>query len=182
MDPLRIYDYLAAARRRLLDAVRTLTPEEYLRPFPFGLTTVGATVTHMMLSEWYYIERVEGREVPPYERWPIQYENPPSLTVIEPIWREQEVRVRSVLAAQTDAVGADGSRGWDRRIAYESFPDDTRGRRRFLLCATAGDYVIQLALHEVHHRSQAMSMLRQLGQPVQDIDYNDLMFERRELS
>ncbi|GIK17267.1 MAG: hypothetical protein BroJett003_22310 [Planctomycetota bacterium] len=76
--------------------------------------------------------------MPPYEQWPIQYENPPSLTVIEPIWREQEVRVRSVLAAQADAVGADGSRGWDRRIAYEGFPDDTRSRR-FLICATAGD-------------------------------------------
>ncbi|MCG3130090.1 MAG: hypothetical protein FLDDKLPJ_00838 [Phycisphaerae bacterium] len=117
MDPLRVYDYLAQARRRVLGAVRALTPEEYLRPFAFGLATVGATITHMMLSEGYDIERVEDRSVPPYEQWPIQYENPPAFTVVEPIWRKQEDRVRSVLAAQADAVGADGSRGWDRRIA-----------------------------------------------------------------
>jgi len=48
------------------------------------------------------------------------------------------------------------------------------------MTATAGDIATQLVLHEVHHRAQAMAMLRHLGRPVQDIDYNDLMYERVE--
>jgi uncharacterized damage-inducible protein DinB len=32
----------------------------------------------------------------------------------------------------------------------------------------------------VHHRAQAMNILRQLGVALEDIDYNALMFQRRE--
>jgi len=32
----------------------------------------------------------------------------------------------------------------------------------------------------VHHRAQAMNMLRQLGVTFGDIDYSALMFQRRE--
>ena len=66
MDPARTYEYLLKSRERVFDAVRPLTPDEYLRPFAFGLKTVGTTLTHIMISEWYYIERLTGRDVPPY--------------------------------------------------------------------------------------------------------------------
>lgn len=172
MDPLRIYDYLTLSRQRVLDAVRPLTPQQYHRPFTFGLKTIGTTLTHIMISEWYYIERLEGRAVAPYEQWPIKYESPPAFDVIEAAWREQAKRVRAAIAAE---------REWNRRITYLSFPDDHG--KRFHITATAGDFFTQLALHEVHHRAQVLAMLRELGDgvmPVQDIDYNDLMYERRE--
>jgi uncharacterized damage-inducible protein DinB len=35
-------------------------------------------------------------------------------------------------------------------------------------------------LHEVHHRAQAMNILRQLGVKLADIDYNAMMYTRRE--
>lgn len=173
MDPLRIYDYLSRSRERVLDAVRPLTPEQYRREFGFGLKTIASTLTHVMISEWYYVERLEGRPVPPYERWPIQYERPPAFEVVERVWREQAVRVRAAIAAERD---------WTRRIAYDSFADDHG--KRFHIAAPAGDVVTQLVLHEVHHRAQIMSMLRELGSgvpPVQDIDYNNVMYERREM-
>ena len=52
--------------------------------------------------------------------------------------------------------------------------------------ATIGVLFTQLALHEMHHRAQVMAMLRLMRESganipgVQDIDYNDLMYERRE--
>lgn len=179
MDPLRIYDYLVISRGRVMDAIRPLTAQQYLHPFSFGLKSIGSTLTHLMVSEWYYIERLEGRAVPPYDQWPIQYETPPAFEVVESIWRMQAKHVRAALAAERD---------WTRRITYLGFPDDTRDNRRFQITATAGDFLAQLALHEVHHRAQIMVMLRELAaapggeavRPVQDIDYNDLMFERRE--
>jgi uncharacterized damage-inducible protein DinB len=168
MDPRRIYEYLLRSRGMLLDAVRPLTSDQYRRPFTFALKTVGATLTHMMTSEWYYIERITGRNVPPYEEWPIREEAPPPFDVLEPIWREQGARARGVI---------DGERDWTRRIAWLSFPDE-RGRR-FNITASAGDFFTQLALHEVHHRSQAMVMLRELGRPLEDVDFNALMFDRQ---
>jgi uncharacterized damage-inducible protein DinB len=177
MDPLKIYDYLTTARQRVFDAVRPLPPEHYQRQFDFGLKTIGCTLAHLMISEWYYIERLEGRPVPPYAQWPIKYENPPAFEIIEKTWREQARNVRASIAAH-------GQRGeWSRKISWLSFPDDTRGNKRFQITATAGDFLAQLTLHEVHHRAQLMAMLRLLpaaGKPLEDLDYNALMFERVE--
>jgi uncharacterized damage-inducible protein DinB len=176
MDALKIYDYLIKTRQRLLDAVRPLTPQQYHHEFAFGLKTIGATLTHIMISEWYYIERLAGRPVPPYDQWPIKYEHPPALDIVEKTWHEQARNIRAAIAVQRD---------WNRRITYLSFPDDNG--KRFHITATSGDLFTQLAPHEVHHRAQLMAMLRQLGDarcgpPLEDLDYNALMFERREIS
>jgi uncharacterized damage-inducible protein DinB len=47
--------------------------------------------------------------------------------------------------------------------------------------ATAGDLVTQLLFHEVHHRAQAMAMLRLQGIEAQNLDYSGLMFKRTEV-
>ena len=172
MDPLKIYDYLMQSRARVMDALRSLTPQQYQRKFTFGLKTFGSTLAHLMVSEWYYIERLEGREVPHYNTWPIKYEDPPAFDVIERTWCAQATDVRASIAREHH---------WARTISWLSFPDDTRGNRRYHITCTAGDLITQLALHEVHHRAQMMAMLRELGAPpLQDLDYNALMFERVE--
>ena len=51
----------------------------------------------------------------------------------------------------------------------------------FLLSlAKKGDIAAQLLLHEVHHRAQAMAMLRQLGVEAQNLDYSLFVYRRRE--
>ena len=138
MDPLRIYDYLTRARQPVLDAVRSLTPAQYGRRFDFGVESIGATLTHIMISEWYYIERLEGRTVPPYEQWPIQYEAPPPFSIVDATWGEQAPRVRAAIAAERD---------WRRPISWLSFPDET-GRRR-TIATNAGAFpttIIRMSL------------------------------------
>jgi uncharacterized damage-inducible protein DinB len=176
MNPVRTYDYLMMTRERVFDAVRALTRRQYDHQFTFGLKTFGSTLAHVMISEWYYIERLKERAVPPYELWPIKYENPPAFEVIESAWREQAQKVRESIAAESS--GGD----WNRTITWLSFPDDIRGHRRFHVTCTGGDLFTQLALHEVHHRAQLMAMLRESGAAIlEDLDYNALMFERREV-
>jgi len=46
--------------------------------------------------------------------------------------------------------------------------------------ASAGDIATQLILHEMHHRAQVMNMLTRLGASVGDIDFNLMMYQRRE--
>lgn len=167
MDPLRTYEYLALARRRVLDWARPLSPEQHAQQFPIGPGSILRTLTHILISEWYYIERMEGRSVPPYAQWPVRDENPPPLVEIEALWAEQEVRTRAAIAVVRD---------WGAPMEYRITDDDGR---LVDITASRGDIVTQLVLHEVHHRAQVMNMLRHCGVAASDIDFNTLMYRRR---
>lgn len=170
MDPLRTYDYLVLARQRVLGWVRSLSEEQYAREFPIGLGTLGRTLTHIMSCEWYYVERMQGRDVPPHNQWPIRDEEPPPFAALEAAWAEQADRTRAAIA---------GVRDWGAELEYRVTWDDGRPR---IVTASVADIFTQLVLHEVHHRAQAMNMLRHLGVTLDDIDFNTLMYRCREVS
>lgn len=169
MNPLKIYDYLVLARQRIFDAVRPLSAEEYAQQFPIGLGSLARTLTHIMICEYAYVLRIEGRPVPTYEQFPFQDENPPLFAALEAAWIAQASRTRGVLEAVRD---------WNADIEFRSM----WGNPPAIVTASAADLFTQLAFHEVHHRAQAVNMLRQLGAPLPDIDYNSLVFQRREVA
>ncbi len=169
MEPLKTYDYLTLARRRVFDWVRPLSPEDYLREFPVGHGKLGRTLTHVMTSEWYYMQRMQGRAVPPYDEWPIRDEEPPPFPVLEAAWIEQAAQTRAALSAVRD---------WEAELEYRVTDDG----QPIIVTASPADIFTQLVLHEVHHRAQAMTILRHLGVRVGDIDYNALMYGRRDAS
>lgn len=166
MEPLKIYDYLTRARQRIFDWVRPLNAEQYGREFPIGLGTLGRTLTHIMICEFAYVERIQGHELLPYETWPIQDEKPPPFATLERAWIDQARQTLAVLAAVRD---------WDAELEYRSTRND-----QTIITASVADLFTQLALHEVHHRAQAMNMLRHLGITTEDIDFNALMYKRRD--
>jgi uncharacterized damage-inducible protein DinB len=50
-----------------------------------------------------------------------------------------------------------------------------------IVTASPADQFTQLVLHEVHHRAQAVNILRHLGvESLGDLDFNALMFPRRD--
>lgn len=169
MDPLRLYDYLTLSRERVFGWARPLTPGQYTHEFPIGPGSLARVLTHTMISEWYYIERLLGREVPPYAQWPIRDETPPAFEELVRIWTGQARETRAALTAVRD---------WGAPVRYRV--TDDRGRL-IEVRASAGDLMTQLALHEVHHRAQAMNILRQLGATVEEIDFNSMMYDRREV-
>ena len=169
MEPLKIYDYLTLARQRIFDWVRPLSREQYTREFPIGLGSLARTLTHVMICEWAYVERIQGRDLPPYETWPIQDEQPPPFATLESTWTEQARQTRASLAVVRD---------WNAEIEYRSMAI----HRPAIITASVADLFTQLTLHEVHHRAQAMNMLRQLGTKLDDIDFNALMYQRREVA
>lgn len=169
MDPHRTYDYLCRARQRILDWARPLTTEQYGREFPIGPGSLARTLTHTMISEWYYVRRMLGQAVPPYAQWPIRDEQPPAFAQLETTWADQAVETRAALRAVRD---------WDAELQYDVTDDDGRP---FLVHASPADIFTQLALHEVHHRAQVLNMLRQFGVKLEDIDFNALMYTRTAL-
>lgn len=168
---LKTYDYLAAARGRVFDRARTLTPRQHAQAFPIGPGSLLRTFAHVLGAEWYYVQRLTEAELPPRGRWPIDDENPPALPVVEAIWFEQAARTRAAFQGVTD---------WQAEVRYEVDAEDAgRGRRR--VTATVSDIFTQLVLHEVHHRAQAMNMLRHLGAPVDDLDFNAMCYRFEDL-
>ncbi|MAY73571.1 MAG: hypothetical protein CMJ31_02400 [Phycisphaerae bacterium] len=167
MDPIRTYAYLTRARQRLFDAIRPLDAEVWTRSFDIGPGTLGETLTHVMISEWYYVQRMTRQPVPPYTEWPIQENEPPPFARLEVSWRRQAADTDSALAQISD---------WIEPFSYEVTDD---AGRRMVVTSSPADQFTQLALHEVHHRAQALNMLRQLGVTLGDIDFNALMMPRR---
>lgn len=175
MEPARIYEYLVNARARVLDWTQPLSAADYARPFAIGPGSLARTFTHVMISEWYYIERIMRRKVPAYAQWPIRDEEPLGFAALEAAWAQQALRTREAIAAMNSR---DPAQSWKATIEYVVDSDD--GRRR-LVRTVAEDIFTQLVLHEVHHRSQAMNMLRQLGVEAQDIDFNTMMYQIEEM-
>ena len=167
MKPLKTYDYLALARQRIFEWVRPLSAEQYAREFPIGLKTLDRTLTHIMISEWMYVQRIQRHSVPPHDQWPFQAERPPPFAALEAAWIKQASRTRTALSAVRD---------WSAEIEYQVTGDE----RPTIVTASPADIFTQLVLHEVHHRAQAMNILRHLGVAAEDIDFNALMYKRRD--
>ena len=166
MQPLKTYDYLTLARQRIFDWIRPLSAEQYARDFSFAHGSLTRTLTHIMNSEWYYMLRLQGHTVPPFEDWRYREESPPAFAELEAAWIEESVRTRNALAAVRD---------WTAELEYRVDAD----QGPMIVTASPADIFTQLALHEVHHRAQAMVMLRQLGVAVADVDFNTLTYKRR---
>lgn len=167
MQPTRLYDYLVTSRALVLDRVRPLTPEQCTQKFEIGLGSLARTLTHIMACEWYYVKRMMREDCPPYWQWPIRDEEPPTFAALEAAWTEQATRTRSAIAIMNE------TNGWKTPIEY--VVDVEVGKRRRVQTVVE-DIFTQLILHEVHHRSQAMNMLRQLGVEAPDVDFNSLNY------
>lgn len=166
MNANRTYEYLTLARQKLFAWVRPLSPGQYNQEFQIGLGSLSRTLTHIMICEWMYMERLMRRDVPAYESWPIRDESPPAFDVLEREWTLQAERTTRDLAGVTDW---DVPRRW--RSTWEGVTRESD--------VTAADIATQMILHEVHHRAQAMNMLRHLGVKLDDIDYNEFCWSRR---
>lgn len=167
MDPLKIYAYLTAAHARLFGWVRPLSVEQYTGEHPIGLGSLSRTLNHIMTSESYYMLRLRRAPVPPLAELIAAEENPPPFAELERVWGEQARDTASALAVVSD---------WLTEIEYSV----TRDGRPLIVSASPADIFMQLSLHEVHHRAQAMNILRQLGVTVDDIDYNTMSYKIRE--
>ncbi len=157
----RIYDVHTQARQKLFDRIRPLSQEEYTREFPFAHRTLRATMLEIAMTEWWLATRLREEPMPRpfvWEELPINERAHPTFADLERAWAELVPQTRATLAGLTDL---------DQVIETRMY-----GRKRMrTLRARRGDVATQLLLHEVHHRAQAMAMLRHLGVGAQDLDF-----------
>jgi uncharacterized damage-inducible protein DinB len=153
-----MYEYLVAARERVLEPIRSLYYAQYTQEFPFGHKSIRETLAHVAASEWGYNRRLKGEPIPPQSDRPFTPFFDSEFPPLDRAWSEQTEETRRTLREVGDL---------SRTIEFISaLPGNPT------IQATAGGIVAQLLFHEVHHRAQVMAMLRQLGSPVENIDYN----------
>ncbi len=161
LDYIHVYDVHTQAREKLFDWMRPLTQEQYLHEFPFAHRTLRATMIELAMTELWLAMRLREDPMPRPFRWgslPINEESQDTFPKLETAWRAQAPQTRATLANLTDL---------DRMVETVHY-----GKRRMVTFrATRRDIAMQILLHEVHHRAQAMTMLRHLGVPAQDLDF-----------
>jgi len=109
--------------------------------------------------------RLTEQPIPPLDDYPISEARQPRFADLDALWEAQARTVRAALATTTD---------WERTVTSEGhWPD-----RVVTLTATKAAIATQLLLHAVHHRAQAMAMLRLLGVPAQTLDYIQFVQQR----
>lgn len=169
MDFVRVYDAHSQAREKLFDWIRPISQEQYEQSFPFGLHTLQTTMVELAGTELWLAMRIRGDRFPEpfsWDEWPIREATCPTFADLEAAWRAQMPRTRATLAAI-----ADPTRVVETRL--------TGRRQTVVYTATQGDLAAQLLLHEVHHRAQAMAMLRQFAIAAQDLDFIDFVQQVR---
>ena len=141
----RLLDYHYWARDRLLDAVESLTPDQFRRDLGNSFGSVRDTLVHMVSAEWAWCSRWEG-EHPSGHLEVTDFE---TVQAIRSRWATEEARVRRYV----DRLGPDGI---NRVLGYAHFNG-----------ATLESVFWQMLQHVVNHatfpRGQVTTMLRQLG-------------------
>jgi uncharacterized damage-inducible protein DinB len=154
----RVYDVQLEARETLLGWVRPLTQAQYTQEFPFGMRSVRGSLVEVARAEFFLTRRLRGDPLPPPAEWPFSETKQPTLADLERAWAPHSGETRASLSRTTD---------WDREVTSRLL----REAGPVLLTATKRDIALQILFHEVHHRAQAMAMLRQLGVAAQNLDY-----------
>jgi uncharacterized damage-inducible protein DinB len=145
LDDLRhLLDYHYWALHRVLDAVGTLTDDQYTRDLVSSFRSVRDTLVHTYAAEWAWHSRWHGHSPTTL----ITSDSLPTLAALRTAWDELEARMQALLAA---AEESDVS----RRFEY-TLLSGLGGTSTF------SQMVQHVVNHASYHRGQVTTMLRQL--------------------
>lgn len=152
MDLLdRLLGHDAWTTRQLLQRCEALSDERLDRPFDMGLRTVRATLAHVIRNMEVWSDLMAGRGL-----------RAPGGDSVEALMARLD-RAGADLADVARSVGARGA--WDER--WVDTLDEPPTEKTF------GGGIAHVVTHSMHHRAQAMWMLRRLG--VADLPEGDVL-------
>ncbi|HKY22482.1 MAG TPA: DinB family protein [Vicinamibacterales bacterium] len=146
-DVLTLLDYHYWARDLVLDALESLSDEQYTRDLGNSFKSIRDTVVHTYSAEWIWYQRWTGTS-------PTALLDPntfPDRASLRRAWAENEGKVREL-------VGGMDQQGLDRAVDY-TLVNGQASRSVFW-------HMLQHVVnHATYHRGQVTTMLRQLGAP-----------------
>ena len=148
-----LFDFDHWANRKILEACRSLKPNDLTRDLHTSHQSIAGTLVHIMWSEWIWLRRWEGES----PKKVFATEEFPSISAIQKKWDDIERgqnaligRLRPELLAAT--------------LSYENL----QGQRWEYSLERMMQHVVN---HSSYHRGQVVTMLRQLGQAAPSTDF-----------
>src|SRR6202046_989329 len=140
----RLYDYNSWANHRTLDACAPVSEEQFTRDLHSSFRSVRDTLTHIMLVEWLWLRRWEGRAP---HKYPPATDFPPLESVLRR-WSEVERNLLEYIASLTQ-------QDLDHVISHKTVAGVPQA-------APLWQMLQHLVNHGTYHRGQVATMLRQL--------------------
>jgi uncharacterized damage-inducible protein DinB len=154
-----LFRYSDWANGRLLEAAGPIDHAALDRPFDMGPGSLRRTLLHLWAGESVWVQRWQGRTETP---WPDEAERVEVGAIRE--------RLAEVYRVRDGFVGGLSDADLRRAVCYR----DSKGGR---FTASLGDMMTQMIVHSIHHRAQAVNMLRRLEAGAPELDY--MMWVRR---
>ncbi|MBK9120615.1 MAG: DinB family protein [Phycisphaerales bacterium] len=150
-----LFRYNDWGRDRLFAPAAQLSAAELDRPFDVGPGSLRATLSHLYDAEWIWLERWCGRSPGAFEEGTVRRD-------MRPLWDTY----RDLAARRDELLAGVGEAGLLRPVVYQRL-DGTRFERPL------GVLMLHVCNHGVHHRAQALHMLRCAGGevPQPGLDY-----------
>ena len=146
-----LFDYDRWANRRLLEVCCELTPEQFERPLGLGHGNLERTILHLVSAMIFFTDRLNRHAPRPRpERNPRTYSAKEILELFESVDHElhQAIVVCQDSHALTDIL---------------NWTDEDKGEIDLLDQIPYSLALAQMIEHSIHHRTQAVDMLRLLG-------------------
>lgn len=148
-----LYAYSAWANGRVLETAARLDPERYFARLGGSFDSVHDTLTHIVGAQWLWLQRWLG-ESPRAMFGPADFEG---IADLHRRWEEVEAETQAYLAGLDEAA-------LGQTLLYR----DTRGfEHAFPLWQT----LLHQVNHATQHRSEAATMLTQLGHSPGELDF-----------
>lgn len=144
----------ACANARLHGACAALSREDFVAPRVSFFPSIPQTLNHILIVDWYYVDALEGggKGLAVFER-----EVPfPELEGLTAAQREVDRRLLTYVEGLVDDAALDRVVSMQRR--------DRVQRER------AGDVLLHLMSHQIHHRGQVHAMLSGTPAPPPQLD------------
>jgi uncharacterized damage-inducible protein DinB len=159
-DPLEILlAHDAWATRRVLEACRPLTKEQFHQEFAIGLGSLHETLTHIISATRRWTDRLAGRTPRPFlhklKDLPHLSGDAKDRTVDELLTLHEEAS-----HDLTETVRAGGGKGLAQTVSLE-WPGEDGVKKRYTFTHAA--VLVHVTTHAVHHRAQCLNMLRHLN-------------------
>jgi len=146
-DLQNLVEFSYWARDRVLDAVATITPEQYTKDLGNSFKSIRDTLVHTYSAEWVWFQRWNGTS--PTEG--LKFTDYPDVQTLRTAWAQLEAQIRGLIAGLDEP-------GVTRHYEF-----------RFLNGQPAQGVFWQMFQHVVnhgtYHRGQVTTMLRQIGVP-----------------
>ena len=152
-DLKTMLDYHYWARDRMLDAVASLTPEQFTKDMGNSFSSIRDTVGHLYSAEWAWHSRWVGQS----PTAPLPMTMFPDVATIRRLWTEMEGKVRAFVDALDER---DVAKIYEYRMV-----SGQPGATPFW------QMLQHVVNHASYHRGQVTTMLRQIGaQPAKSMD------------